>query len=187
MARVLVGCRLPARDRSHDAAIDLATFLVQQGVSQTLRDQGDLYGVWATAGETGTHATVLLLGAEVAPTDGGAALAALTGVLDLVTGGVSERELAWARTAVKLRFARDTNTAWSSLILSADAAMDGLSVDDLRAYPRRVDAADAAAVTAVLADCVGHTIGTYLGPRTELPGVPWEDGSELHAAIVAGL
>jgi hypothetical protein len=88
---------------------------------------------------------------------------------------------------VKLRFARDTSTVWSSVSLASDAALRGLTIDELRAYPARVDGTDADAVRAVLADCVGHTAGTYLGPRTDLPGVPWQDGAALHAEIVAAL
>jgi hypothetical protein len=130
---------------------------------------------------------VLVLEAEVAPARGGAALKAMDEVLRLVAAGPGDRELAWARSAVKLSFARATSSVWPSLALASEAALHDLSIDDLRSYPQRIDGTDAAAVRAVLSDCVGHTASTYLGPRTELPGIPWQEGSALHAEIVAAL
>jgi predicted Zn-dependent peptidase len=107
-------------------------------------------------------------------------------VLDTLAEGPDGDLLDWARTAVLLRYARATSSASTTLELASRAAVHGQTLDQLRAYPSRVDAVDSAAVARVMADCAGHEVVTWVGPITDLPGARWDRWEDVQAALRAG-
>jgi zinc protease len=169
-----------------DAAGDVAGVLAERAVSQTLRDQGGLYGLGASTMDLGPQARVLLLSADVPPAAAAAASDALSGVLDTLALGVSEDLLAWARHVVLTRYARATSVAQPSMDLAARATVDGLTLDALRAYPDRVDGVDSAAIRAVMKDCAGQEVVTWVGPRIELPGATWQRKEDVLLSLREG-
>jgi predicted Zn-dependent peptidase len=172
LASVDVACRVPGRIGVNDATIDVVQFLLEQGMSQSLRVRGGTYVADASVTDLGSQAGLLELTTAVGPGEAADALSSMYGLLELVAAGPSEGVLAWARQAVKGRFARSLASTRSSFDLALAAARSGMTLDQLRAYPSRVDAVDGAAVIEVLRGCVNHEATTYVGPETDL--APYE-------------
>jgi hypothetical protein len=173
---VWVECRVPGRTVQTDAALDVLAFLLSEGIRQTLKDRAGVYGVFARIEPMDRSAAVVQLQAEVGQSSGRAAIEALLALLAHVGQGPGEPALQWARRAVHHRHALRLASAASAQDVVIEAVGAGLSLDELRAYPQRVEAVDSEAVRALLEPCLGREVATLVGPRIELgPGSEWPD------------
>jgi hypothetical protein len=103
------------------------------------------------------------LQAQVPRTHAPAATLALLDLLALVAAGIDDDVLASARLDAAGAHARRHASTLAHFHSLHQRAQSGLSIDAIAGYRERIDNVDAAAVTELLADCVGHEAVTVVG------------------------
>jgi predicted Zn-dependent peptidase len=160
---VRVECRLAPKTDANDAAHEVLGALLRRGVWQTLREGGGSYAPSATTKVPGPGLASMELQAQVPRTHAPAATLALLDLLALVAAGIDDDVLASARLDAAGAHARRHASTLAHFHSLHQRAQSGLSIDAIAGYRERIDNVDAAAVTELLADCVGHEAVTVVG------------------------
>jgi len=160
---VRVECRVAPKTDANDAAHEVLQALLRRGAWQTLREGGGSYAPRARTLVPGPGLATVELQALVPRTHVPSATQALLDLLEVVHNGVDGDVLASAQLEAAGAHARRHASTLSHFHSLHRRAESGLSIDAVTGYRGRIDAVDAAAVTELLADCVGHEAVTVVG------------------------
>ena len=175
-ADVILTCRIPGRTPETDAAQDVLNALLDRVMWATFREGAGIYEVSSRVEPLYPGLAWLELAVTVSPSQAVGAVGTLHAVLERVAEGVPAANVAAAR----LRAAGQWSQRWSTTMAATEAVMAehraGIRVADQLAWPERLEAVDAAAVSALLEDCVGHEVTSVIGPDPGFtgPAAQWD-------------